>query len=745
MHNYLNYQTISTQIPSFIYESACLKRKQTHNHQIKNQGRHLNMAHSICCTQPRRVAAITIAKRVSEEMGCIPGTLVGHRVRFDDTTDVQGKNTTKIIYATDGMLLREATIDPLLTRYCAIILDEAHERSLQTDILFGVVKRAMNARNDRSDMIISTLGKDLDKDEVIMINMKKRAKELDLPPIHALVMSATLDIDTFQSFFPQAKSINIPGRQYPVQTLYTKEVQDDYIEAALSAAIQIHHLEEDGDILIFLPGQDEIEALSMLLKTNLDEESQLSKHLSQNGTDASSDIVQSIKGIGKDLDSIKSYGSLINGVLVCVLYAALPPERQIFAFRPKPAGCKRKIIIATNIAETSVTLDGIKFVIDAGKCKTKTYSNTTGMESLIVDDVSKAQAAQRAGRAGRVSAGLCFRLYPEDAYMALDDNAAPEISRVNLAQIVLQLKGMGVHDPRNFDFLTRPDEQSILKAFEKLFALGALDDKMNLTSYGKKMAKLPLDPQFSHLLLQSPKYGCTSEMLTAIAMQSAENIFFRPSVGGVDENSGASKAAAAHRRFASWEGDFPTMVTVYNCWKKESLYVPKYKTKVKYPKQSDIIVKGKLTHDEWCMRNFISKRALVLAHDVRNQLVELCSRGYESNGLAIDADQSCGEDNVAFLKCVCAGLFLQSASRLKNSVEMKKENRGQMSTTRGRYKTKVGGKEVSIHPTSSIFGRNPAPSCVVYCDLQITKRAYIRGVTQIKEEWLGEIAPTFFR
>lgn len=379
------------------------------------------------------------------------------------------------------------------------------------------------------------------------------------------------------------------------------------------------------------------------------------------------------------------------------------------------------------------------------------------MESLIVDDVSKAQAAQRSGRAGRVSAGFCFRLYPEYCFDLLNETTAPEITRVNLAQIVLQLKGMGIHDPRSFDFLTRPDEKSLFKAFEQLFALGALDNQMNLTSYGKKMAKLPLDPTFAHLLLQSPKYGCTSEMLTAIAMFSADNIFFRPGGSELEDNSLSAKAAAAHRRFASWEGDFPTMVTVYDCWKNEAMYFSSSKGSMNAKKRrrlenamSSKSNSNKLPHDEWCKRNFISGRALVRAHDVRQQLAEICNRGSDSNGLDIDISASCEEDSVKFLMCTCAGLFLQSASRLKNAVEINKEIREQMKTKndkniRGKYKTKIGGKEVSIHPTCSIFGRSPAPSCVVYCELQVTKRAYIRGVTQIKEEWLGEVAPEFFR
>jgi len=249
-------------------------------------------------------------------------------------------------------------------------------------------------------------------------------------------------------------------------------------------------------------------------------------------------------------------------------------------------------------------------------------------------------------------------------------------------------------------------------------------------------------------------------MLTAIAMMSAENIFYRPGGSGVEGGSGnSSKAAAAHKRFASFEGDFPTLIAVYDSWRREAIYDSSSKRKIKAQKlmkhEQDTAKNdgrgAKILHGDWCTRNFISGRALVRAHDVRNQLVEICGRNSDRNGLGMDTKLSCGADDmINFLKCTCAGLFLHSASRVKNAVEINKEIRKQMATdsdksTRGRYKTKIGGREVSIHPTSSLFGRNPPPKCVVYTELQITKKAYIRGVTQIKEGWLGELAPAFFK
>jgi len=406
-----------------------------------------------------------------------------------------------------------------------------------------------------------------------------------------------------------------------------------------------------------------------------------------------------------------------------------------------------------------VTLEGIRYVIDTGKQKVRDFSGSTGMESLTVANVSKAQAAQRSGRAGRMEAGFCFRLYPEVAFDGLDETSPPEILRVNLAHVILQLKGMGVHDPRKFDFLTPPHSSSLIKAFEQLYALRAVDEKMNITQHGKKLAKLPLDPIFGHLLLQSPAYGCVAEMLTAVSMLSAENVFYRPG-GGDETTSGsiAAKATAAHRRFASYEGDLPTLLSVYESWRKEAIYVPSGAGGKKAQKRRLAAAQngssgGKLLHGDWCARNFISGRALIRAFDVRRQLSEICAREVKKNGLGMDVKASCRDDLETFLKCACAGLFLQVASRIKASVDIDEKsskrrgsgNSGALFSSRGRYKTKIGSEEVSIHPTSAMFGRNPAPKCVVYTELLVTKKTYIRGVTQIREDWLNEVAPEFFK
>jgi len=724
----------STQVPQYILHSALgelkKKKKNPNSSPLKIQQK------LITCTQPRRVAAISVATRVASEMSSSLGQTVGYCVRFDSTQSP----ATRILYQTDGMLLREVTASDgdLLPRYSVIILDEAHERSLRTDILFGITKKAMLARNysrhDKSDV-------DIDPTDTALVALRARCRKLKLPPLKCVVMSATIAVSDFLPFFPNATSLSIPGRTFPVQVLYTAEPVEDFIDGCLEAVLQLHTGYREsvgwGDILVFLPGQDEIEDMQALLRTalkNLEADRSEKTSVYDKMTTSGQDKVTSLKGMGANTLTALTP---LDAAQVVPLYSALPPEQQMVAFADNIPGASRKIILSTNLAETSVTLANVAFVVDSGRHKTRRFNPATGMEALEVESIAKAQGTQRAGRSGRTRPGICLRMFTEETWEELEEAAAPEILRVNLAQVVLQLKAMKIEDPRKFDYVTPPDTQSLIKAFKQLYALGALDAGMQLTDHGRKMAILPLSPVFANMVLKSKEFGCVSEILTVVAMLSAENVFYRPS----GENSGAAqKAAAAHRRFVSHEGDLPTLLSVYKAWTAEAAYLGagvKHRDK----RMKQMVGKEKMSHGDWCSRNYVNGRALGRAFDVRAQLEELCGRSSVKNGLGMDVGSNCGGDLLVFLKCICAGLFMQAARR-DGVVKGGGAKKGG-ADLRGRYKTVFGNFVCNVHPTSCMFQRNPAPQTVVYTELVVTKKSYLRGVTQVKAEWLAEVAPQF--
>ena len=327
----------------------------------------------IGCTQPRRVAAMSVAKRVAEEYGCQLGQEIGYTIRFEDCTSP----STRIKYMTDGMLMREYLADNNLSKYIAVMLDEAHERTIHTDVLFGLLKSLLKQRDD----------------------------------FKLIVTSATLDAEKFSRYFLDCPIFTIPGRTFPVEILYCKEAESDYLEAAMITVMQIHLSEPAGDVLVFLTGQEEIDTCAEILYSRM-----------------------------------KSLGDLAPELIILPVYGALPSEMQSRIFEPAPPGA-RKCIIATNIAEASLTIDGIYYVVDPGFCKQKVFNSKLSMDSLMVSPISCASARQRAGRAGRTGPGKCYRLYTEAAYATeMLPSSVPEIQRTNLGNVVLQLKAMGIND-----------------------------------------------------------------------------------------------------------------------------------------------------------------------------------------------------------------------------------------------------------------------------------------------------------
>uniref|UniRef100_A0A671VNK1 RNA helicase n=1 Tax=Sparus aurata TaxID=8175 RepID=A0A671VNK1_SPAAU len=369
----------------------------------------------IGCTQPRRVAAMSVAARVAQEMSVKLGNEVGYSIRFEDCTSER----TVLKYMTDGMLLREFLTEPDLASYSVVIIDEAHERTLHTDILFGLIKDIARFR----------------------------------PDLKVLVASATLDTERFSCFFDDAPVFRIPGRRFPVDIFYTKAPEADYLEACVVSVLQIHVTQPTGDCLVFLTGQEEIEACCEMLQ-----------------------------------ERCRRLGSKIAELLVLPIYANLPSDMQAKIFNPTPPGA-RKVVVATNIAETSLTIDGIIYVIDPGFCKQKSYNARTGMESLIVTPCSRASANQRAGRAGRVAAGKCFRLYTAWAFKhEMEETTVPEIQRTNLGNVVLLLKSLGINDLIHFDFMDPPPHETLVLALEQLYALGALNHLGELTKVQSRLS-----------------------------------------------------------------------------------------------------------------------------------------------------------------------------------------------------------------------------------------------------------------
>ena len=409
----------------------------------------------IGCTQPRRVAAVSVAKRVSEEVGCALGKEVGYTIRFEDCTGPE----TRIKYMTDGILQREILLSPMLERYGVIMLDEAHERTIATDVLFGLLKKTL----------------------------KKR------PDLKLIVTSATLDADKFSSYFNSCPIFTIPGRAFPVEIMYAREPESDYLDAALVTVMQIHLTEPQGDILLFLTGQEEI--------------------------DTSCEIL---------FERMKALGPSVPELVILPIYSALPSEIQSKVFEPAPPG-SRKIVIATNIAETSLTVDGIVYVIDPGFVKQNAYDPKLGMDSLVVTPISQAQAKQRAGRAGRTQPGKAYRLYTEAAFQSeMLPTSIPEIQRQNLSSVILSLKAMGINDLLHFDFMDPPQTSTMLGALEELYALGALDDEGLLTRLGRKMADFPMEPALAKALTASISLGCSDEILSIVAMITVPTVFYRP-------------------------------------------------------------------------------------------------------------------------------------------------------------------------------------------------------------------------
>ncbi|SCU80248.1 LADA_0B05930g1_1 [Lachancea dasiensis] len=594
----------------------------------------------IACTQPRRVAATSVASRVADEMNVVLGKEVGYSIRFDDKTT---PDKTILKYMTDGMLLREFMTDPELKKYACIIIDEAHERTLATDVLLGLLKDILPHRKD----------------------------------LKLLISSATMNAAKFADFFYDAPIFNVPGRRFPVDIHYTLQPEANYLNASITTIFQIHTTQQvPGDILVFLTGQEEIEAA----KQNLEEIAHV-------------------------------LGSKVRPLIIAPIYANLPQEQQSKIFEPTPEGC-RKVVLATNIAETSLTINGIKFVIDPGFVKENSFVPSTGMSQLLTVPCSRASVDQRAGRAGRVGPGKCFRIFTKWSYFhELELLPKPEILRTNLSQVVLLLFSLGVTDLIDFPLLDKPSIPALSKALENLYLLGALNSKGSITRLGRMMCEFPCEPDFGKVMHTAATHdsckGVLEEVVSIIAMlHETSSIFIQERA-----NHDSSKSSIAGKVFS----DHVLYLETYNRWKD-----------MNYSRS-------------WCFDHKVQYKTMIRVRNIRDQLWRCCDK----LGLVALNDQAShtlnGSSNLEprIIKCFISG-FPKNIAKLGTS---------------GYHTMGVqqGGVNVSVHPTSTVFQSlrkdMVKPSkFILYQKLVLTSKEFMRDCIPIaREEWLNEMVPHYFK
>ncbi|EGZ16615.1 hypothetical protein PHYSODRAFT_544074 [Phytophthora sojae] len=590
-------------------------------------------------------------------MGCRVGEEVGYAVRFEEKWDPE---RTKIKFVTDGLLLRETMRDPLLSRYSVVMLDEAHERNLETDLLLGLIKKIQRKR----------------------------------PDLRVIIASATLQVDTFVRFFRSKRkdmgqngetgstksspvlkdvvAVSVEGRQFPVDIEYLQEPCGDYLQKAIDTVLAIDEREGEGDVLVFLPGQEEIDFVVRALN-----------------------------------DRAPTH------MLPVPLYGTLPLHMQQNAFLPAPRGVRRKVIVATTIAETSVTIEGVVFVVDGCFTKLAFFNPLTGVEALLTAPVSKASAKQRAGRAGRSRPGKCFRLCTQEHFRTkLAKETIPQMQRTNLATVALYLLSMGIQDLAHFDFVSSPSPEALIRALELLFSLGAIDTDCRLVDpLGTQMAEFPVAPALAKVLLSSFRFDCTREILSIASVLSVGDVFLA-SRGSRERQE---KIAEAMEHFAHPDGDHMMYLAIYD------EFVDNNKSR------------------SWCDEYLLSHRALLRATEIRRHLKRYVTRfkslgngnggeeDYVSLGSGNDEDDKAR--SAVIRKCLVSGYFANAAKLHADGV----------------YRTLRDQRPVQLHPTSVYYHMGTLPDWILFHQSVLTTEEFVRDVSRIDPRWLVDLAPDFYR
>ncbi|NPV05910.1 MAG: ATP-dependent RNA helicase HrpA [Syntrophaceae bacterium] len=589
----------------------------------------------IGCTQPRRVAAVTVSQRIAEEMGEEPGRSVGYKIRFEERTSPEG--FIKIM--TDGILLMEAQADPHLNEYDTIIVDEAHERSLNIDFVLGMLKTLLRRRRD----------------------------------LKVVITSATIDTEKFSAAFGGAPIIEVSGRLYPVEIRYEPLEEDPeevtHVEAAVRVVDDLLDGGGGGDILVFMPTEQDIR-----------------------------DACEMLEGRGR------------RGVKILPLYARLPSQEQRRVFVPIP---ERKVVVATNVAETSVTIPGIRYVVDTGLARISYYNPRTRTSGLPVRPISRSSADQRAGRCGRVENGVCIRLYSREDYESRPLYTPPEILRSNLAEVILRMLALRIDDPAAFPFVDPPAPKSIRGGYDILEELGAIeraDDgsgaaRWRLTERGRRMARLPLDPRIARMILESEREGCLEEILVLAAALGTQDPRERP--------AGKEKEAdAAHARFVNPASDFLTLLTL---WGRFHENAPNARSA------------GRLRR--FCRDHFLSFRRMKEWRDVHSQLKEIV----EEEGPA-PQEKTRGKTGGGDPQAWYGRIHRAVLSGYLSNIAVKKE--------KNTY-TAAGGRQVVLFPGSGLYNRGG--DWIVAAELVETTQLFARTAANIDRDWLEPLGGSLCR
>ena len=655
----------STQVPQFLYQEMwCQRRRVRVNAGGSTQ--EISVGGMIAITQPRRVAATTLAHRVSREAGTplsgqqqggtekgsVSKGLVGYSVRFDHRVPPG----TRIKYLTEGMLLQELLRDPHLRQYSAILVDEIHERSVDVDLLSGFLKQII-------------LGDKAGRGGI---------------PLKVVIMSATANVESIQGFFSESESDNsgsalrpntgveflqVEGRQFPVDIVHTPKPVPDIQDTLLKTLFKLH-IEEAlsdkhgrKDILAFLTGQEEIESAQRLIE-------------------------EYAATLGPKLPKIK----------VFPLFGQLSMEAQHEAFQPIKGGSTRKIVLATNIAETSVTVPGVRYVIDCGKSKVKQFRPRLGMESLLAKPISKSSAIQRAGRAGREGPGKCFRLYTEETYESLQKTDLPEILRTDILSAILTMKARGIDDVLSFPLMDPPEVESVEKALVHLHVLGALTDDGTITETGRKMVLFPVTPPYARVLLAAadPKYDCLLEAIDIIScITSGEDIFLQ-----LRSEEAKEEVEEYRKELFRREGDLLTYLTTMQLYAAEN---------------ADRL--------QWCKDRKLNIRNMKQALNIRKQLRGLCVREKMMEQPPPDPQPfmpTSPEQAAVILQCFLKGFALKTAILAPDSS----------------YITAYGKHVVAIHPSSVVHGQKK--EAIMFLEHVYTQKNYAKKVSIIQAAWIAE-------